>query len=217
MAIQLENRQRIEAAVFLERWFQSYANLGDPRPTAASSAERCEWLGHRMDVWRGLQNLSRWLAGWIKKNASPLSPVTLIDLYGSADPIGADVSDGKLKRAWTTCQELLLIVGTPDEAALAAVEATQAVADAKGTARPVAKRGPRKIDVAISLKMQHPEWDAATVAQEVPCDRSLLSRSKRYQDAAGEVERALTRLPDKDRAEFDARSKTWHPTSEDAR
>ena len=112
----MTEKARIQVAVCLERWFESYGKLGEARPNGAPPGERAEWLCRRIDTWRGLQNLSRWLAAWIEVNVTRLVPTPLVELSGGADLIGADVPDSTLRAAWTICRRLTAIVGSSDKA-----------------------------------------------------------------------------------------------------
>lgn len=76
-----------------------------------------------------------------------------------------------------------------------------------------ARRKPAKIDIAVTIKTQHPTWDDAAIARAVPCDKSLLCRNKKYRDAAQVIEAAYCRLPADQKAALDARTGEYHPAS----
>lgn len=56
-------------------------------------------------------------------------------------------------------------------------------------------KGPRKIDIAITIIVRDPSLTDSDVAKKVPCDKSLLSRSEEYQRNAEMARRAKARLP----------------------
>jgi hypothetical protein len=89
----------------------------------------------------------------------------------------------------------------------------QKEADAFQRKAPAKKRTARKIDVAKTLLTQHPEWDEAKIARNVPCDPSYLSKNSEYQKWAETVRQAMARQHRQ--AVYDARTKQRHPTITD--
>lgn len=72
--------------------------------------------------------------------------------------------------------------------------------------------GPRKVVVAITEVVRHPELPDAEIARRAGCDRSYLSRSTEYQKNADMARRALARQ--QRHAEYDRRSGELHPVDE---
>jgi hypothetical protein len=72
---------------------------------------------------------------------------------------------------------------------------------------PPKKRTARKIDIAITIIVREPDLVDAEVARRAGCSSSYLTKSKEYQRNADMARRALERVPGKDRAQYDVRTR----------